>query len=139
MTKTRAETSRRNEARVKENVSNPTVNRMLEVLRAILRKAAREWEWADHIPYIYLLPESKRRIRWLTRAEADRLIAELPARLAAMVRFSLNTGLRQRNVVELQWTQVDLKRRMAWIHPDQAKARRGIAVRLNAAAMRCSG
>ena len=50
-------------ARVKENVSNATVNRMLEVLRAILRKAAKEWEWTDHIPYICLLPEPKRRIR----------------------------------------------------------------------------
>ena len=118
-----------------EDVSNATVNRMLEVLRAILRKAAREWEWTDHIPYICLLPEPRRRIRCLTREEADRLIAELPAHLAAMARFSLSTGLRQRNVVSLQWTQVDLKRRMAWIHPDQAKARRGIAVPLKAEAM----
>ncbi len=81
-------------ARVRENVSNATVNRMLEVLRAILRKAAREWEWTDHIPYICLLPEPRRRIRWLIRREADRLIAELPTHLAAMVRLSLSTGLR---------------------------------------------
>jgi integrase len=31
----------------------------------------------------------------------------------------------------LQWTQVDLVRRVAWIHPDQAKARRAIPVPLN--------
>jgi len=82
-----------------------------------------------------MLPEPKRRIRWLTREEADRLIVELPEHLASMVRFSLSTGLRQRNVLELQWNQVDLKRRIAWIHPDQAKARRGIAVPLNADAI----
>lgn len=122
-------------ARLAEGVSNATVNRMLEVLRAILRKAATEWEWIDHIPNIRMLPEPKRRIRWITRDEADRLIAELPEHLAAMVRFSLSTGLRQRNVVALQWTQVDLKRRIAWIHPDQAKARQGIAVPLNAEAI----
>jgi integrase len=29
------------------------------------------------------------------------------------------------------WTQVDLERRVAWIHPDQAKARRAIGVPLN--------
>ncbi len=121
--------------RLAEGVSNATVNRMLEVLRAILRKAATEWEWIDHIPNIRLLPEPRRRIRWLAREEADRLIAELPEHLAAMVRFSLSTGLRQRNVVNLQWNQVDLKRRIAWIHPDQTKARRGIAVPLNADAM----
>ncbi len=123
------------QARLAEGVSNATVNRMLEVLRAILRRAAKEWEWIDHIPNIRLLPEPKRRIRWITRDEADRLIAELPEHLAAMVRFSLSTGLRQRNVVELQWMQVDLKRRIAWIHPDQAKAGKGIAVPLNADAM----
>ena len=35
----------------------------------------------------------------------------------------------------LQWTQVDLVRRLAWIHPDQAKARKAIAVPLNAEAV----
>jgi hypothetical protein len=30
-----------------EGVSNATVNRMLEVIRAILRKAVNEWEWMD--------------------------------------------------------------------------------------------
>lgn len=53
--------------------------------------------------------------------EADRLIAALPAHLAAMERFSLATGLRAANVTGLQWIAVDLVRRVAWIHPDQAK------------------
>jgi hypothetical protein len=35
------------------------------------------------------------------------------------------------NVTGLQWTQVDLEHRRAWIHPDQAKARKAIAVPLN--------
>lgn len=34
----------------------------------------------------------------------------------------------------LPWSQVDLARRLAWIHPDQAKARKAIAVPLNAEA-----
>ena len=52
-----------------------------------------------------------------------------------MARFSLETGLRKSNVTGLQWTQVDLERRTAWIHPDQAKARKAIAVPLSARAM----
>lgn len=52
-----------------------------------------------------------------------------------MVRFSLETGLRRSNVTGLQWSQVDLVRRTAWIHPDQAKARKAIAVPLSAAAI----
>jgi integrase len=35
----------------------------------------------------------------------------------------------------LQWSQIDLTRRLAWIHPDQAKARKAIAVPLNAEAV----
>ena len=38
-------------------------------------------------------------------------------------------------VTGLQWSQVDLVRRLAWIHPDEAKARKAIAVPLNAEAL----
>lgn len=52
-----------------------------------------------------------------------------------MVRFSLETGLRRSNVTGLQWSQVDLASRMAWIHPDQAKARKAIPVPLSSVAV----
>jgi integrase len=123
------------DARVAEGVSNATVNRTLEVVRAILRKALNDWEWLDRIPRIRMLKEPTRRIRFLSREEAERLLAALPEHLAEMARFSLSTGLRRGNVTGLQWTQVDLVRRCAWIHPDQAKARRAIAVPLNAEAV----
>jgi len=48
-----------------------------------------------------------------------------------MVRFSLTTGLRKANVTGLEWSQVDLARRAAWIHPDQAKAKKAIGIPLN--------
>ena len=35
------------EARRADDVANATVNRVLEVVKAILRKAALEWEWID--------------------------------------------------------------------------------------------
>jgi integrase len=118
-----------------EGVANSTVNRTMEIARAVLRRAANEWEWLDRVPRVRMLPEPKRRVRWLTRDEADRLIGELPEHLKAMVRFSLETGLRRSNVTGLEWSQVDLARRTAWIHPDQAKARKAIAVPLSAAAV----
>ncbi len=62
-------------------------------------------------------------------------MTELPEHLAARVRVSLATGLRQRNVVELEWPQVDMDRRCAWIFADQAKGARGIAVALSSEAM----
>jgi integrase len=123
------------DVRVAEGVSNATVNRTLEVVRAILRKCVNEWEWLDRAPRVRMLKEPTRRIRFITRAEAQRLLAELPAHLADMAAFTLATGLRRANVTGLQWTQVDLARRQAWIHPDQAKARKAIAVPLNSEAV----
>jgi integrase len=112
-------------------VSNSTVNRTLEIVRAILRRAAYEWEWLDKAPKIRMLPKPERRIRWLKHEEAQCLIDELPSHLKALVRFSLSTGLRQRNVTYLEWSQVDIRRRTAWIHPDQAKAKKAIPVPLS--------
>jgi integrase len=123
------------QAKLKTEAKPATVNRMLALIRSVLRKSALEWEWLDKVPKIRLLPEPSRRIRWITREEAGRLIEELPDHLKAMVRFSLETGLRQAIVTGLQWSQIDLTRRCAWIHPDQAKARRAIAVPLSKAAI----
>jgi excisionase family DNA binding protein len=103
--------------------------------RALLRKAVNDWEWMDKVPRIRMLPEPRRRIRWITREEADRLLAELPEHLRAMARFSLETGVRNSNVTGLQWSQVDLRRRCAWVHPDQAKGRKAIAVPRSTAAI----
>jgi len=93
-------------ARLADGVSNSTVNRSMEVIRAVLRRAVNEWDWLDRIPRVRMLPEPQRRIRWITLEEAARLIAESPAHLAAMVRFSLETGLRRANVTGLEWSQV---------------------------------
>jgi integrase len=123
------------EVKLAEGVSNATVNRVLEVLRAILRKAVNDWEWLDKAPHVRMLREPTRRIRYLTRDEAQHLLAELPSHLADMAAFSLATGLRRANVTGLQWSQVDLVRRLAWIHADQAKAKKAIAVPLNAEAV----
>src|SRR6185503_1999730 len=98
-------------------------------VRAVLRRAAFDWDWICKAPRVRMLPEPKRRIRWLTREEADRLIGALPEHLAAMARFSLETGLRRANVTGLLWSQVDLARRTAWVHADQAKARKAIVKR----------
>ena len=122
-------------AKCQEGAKPATVNRILQLVRAVLRRAAYEWEWMERAPRFRFLKEPKRRVRYLTRDEAERLLLTLPPHLAAMARFSLETGLRQANVSGLQWSQVDLARRCAWIHPDQAKARKAIAVPLTAAAV----
>ncbi len=76
-----------------------------------------------------------RRIRFLTRDQAMVLLRELPPHLRAMAAFSLATGLRRANVTGLTWEQVDLSRRLAWVHPDQARGRKAIGVPLNDTAL----
>lgn len=59
------------------------------------------------------------------------MIAKLPKHLAAMVEFSLQTGLRRANVTHLEWSRVDLGRKTAWVLADQTKNGKALAVPLN--------
>jgi len=122
------------EAKARES-SRATANRYLALVRAILRKAAHEWEWLDHAPHVKLYREAKRRVRWITPEEARRLLEVLPEHQREVVTFALATGLRQANVMRLEWSQVDLERCVAWIHADQAKAGKAIHVPLNSVAI----
>jgi integrase len=118
-----------------EQSSASTANRHLALIRSILRKAAFEWEWLDKAPQVKLYREAKRRVRWITPDQARTLLAELPEHQRAVVLFALATGLRQANVIGLEWSQVDLVRGVAWIHADQAKGRRDIHVSLSSVAI----
>ncbi len=77
------------------------------------------------------LKEPSIRVRWLTRDEASRLLNELPYHLESMARFTLATGLRASNVTGLKWSDVDLVRRVAWVHPEDAKGGKAIGIPLN--------
>lgn len=77
------------------------------------------------------------RTRWLTSEEWQRLRAALLVEsplLRQCAEFTLATGLRENNVLNLEWAHVDLRRRVAWVHADQAKGREAIGVPLNDAA-----
>lgn len=118
-------------AKLNEGVSPSRVNRITTLINTILNKAVNEWEWITHKPHIRKFKEPSIRIRWIKKEEAERLIKELPDHLAAMTKFTLATGLRESNVLELEWSQVDLIRKFAWIHPDQAKSAKAIGIPLN--------
>lgn len=121
-------------AKLKE-ASKATTNRYLALIRSILIRARDEWEWIDKAPKIRLFKESNSRERSLTSDQFQALMRELPAHQRETVMFALATGLRQRNVLELEWSQVNLELRHAWIHAGQSKNRRPIAVPLNDTAM----
>lgn len=77
------------------------------------------------------------RTRWLTAEEWERLkiaLAEYSPLLLAAAEFTLEVGLRENNVLNLEWTQIDLRRRVAWFHGDQMKGEEPLGIPLNDAA-----
>src|SRR3990167_1018849 len=116
-------------------VSPATVNRVLEVIRAILNRANKDWGWLEIVPIIRMRKVENRRVRWLTKQEANRLLKELPSHLKEMVSFSLATGLRESNVTNLKWHQIYLDKKHALVHADESKTKRAIPVPLNRQAL----
>jgi integrase len=121
-------------ARTADGVSNATINRHMEAIQRILNCAV-EWKWITKTPKIRHLTESEGRLRWLSKDEINRLLNALPDHLNAMARFTLAVGLRENNVLELEWSQVDTERRVCWIHADQSKNKKPFSVPLNSAAL----
>ena len=112
----------------------PTVNRYLALVRAILLRARDEWEWIDRTPKVKLFKEGPGRERSIMPEQVVALLSELPLHQRDVVVFALVTGLRQSNVVGLEWSHVNLKAGHAWVGADQSKNRKPIAVPLNATA-----
>lgn len=112
------------------STSPATYNREANLITAILNLARKNGHLAN-VPQIESKKVAASRIRWLTQEEWQRLDAQLPTHLKALARFSIATGLRQANATHLEWSQVDLRRKVAWIHADQAKAGKPIGIPLS--------
>lgn len=119
-----------------EQTSKATANRYMCVLRALLRKAANDWQMIESAPKVPMYSVAKHEPRWITFAQFDRLKSLLPAHLQDMAEFTVATGLRMRNVTHLTWDRVDMEREHVWIPSSQAKAAKPIPVPLNADAMK---
>ncbi|EAM3330211.1 site-specific integrase [Salmonella enterica] len=103
----------------------------LALMKAILRAAERDWKWLEKAPVIKIPSVRNKRVRWLEKEEAKRLIDECPEPLKSVVKFALATGLRKSNIMNLEWQQIDMQRRVAWVNPEDSKSNRAIGVALN--------
>lgn len=122
------------EAVLPQDVKPATRNRYRALIRAILRAAEREWDWLDKSPALRTEQEPRRRVAFLTREQAEGLLAALPEKYRCLVRFALLTGLRRSNVHGLRWQNVNLEKSMVIVHADEAKAGERILVPLNSQA-----
>lgn len=107
-------------------------NRSLNIIRAIHRLSGLE------PPSVGRKPTPPGRTRYLTKKEWVRLrkalVKESPL-LAQCADFALATGLRENNVLELRWSQVDLKRRTVVLEASAVKNRETLGIPLNDAAV----
>jgi integrase len=129
-------------ARLTAGASATTINRSLEVVRTILNRAARSYRdpdgrpWLEGMPpLITMLPEHPRSPYPITWQEQDALFRMLPAHLARMALFTVNTGLRDSNVCGLQWQWEvpvpEVGRSVFVVPPEAFKTKRPHVVVLN--------
>lgn len=121
---------------VEKPVSQATKSQHLSFMRSLFKAAANDWGWIKTAPVIKTKKPISKRIRWLTRDEAERLISGMPESIKPVVIFALATGLRRSNIIDLEWQQVDMQRKVAWVNPENAKAGKAIGVALNDTACR---
>lgn len=112
-------------------VSQETRAQHLSFMRGLFRIAEKDWLWIKDAPVIKVRKPGNKRIRWLTKDEAARLIECVSDDLKPVVTFALATGLRRSNIINLEWQQVDMQRKIAWVNPEDAKAGKAIGVALN--------
>ncbi len=94
-------------ATLKPGAAPATINRQIVApISMVMHHAARKG-WCPK-PVFARRKEPKGRVRWITHAEADRLIDSASPALRPLVIFLLSTGARISEALYLDWRQVDL-------------------------------
>ena len=98
-----------------EGVSPATINRELAMVSKAFTLALEDWEWINgndkpfsKMPYE---KENNARDRWLAEEEEKRLLGNSPGWLREIINFALNTGLRQDELLSLEWSRTNLFRK----------------------------
>ncbi|MDP6923558.1 MAG: tyrosine-type recombinase/integrase [Candidatus Scalindua sp.] len=126
--------SRYKMSRKGDGVKPATVNRALSMLSVAFNVAIKEWEWLSDNPVSKVSKEKERnkRDRWLSEDEERRLIENSPEWLSEIIVFSLNTGLRQGELISLEWSRVNVFRKTILITEAKNGEQRTVPLNKNA-------
>ncbi len=109
-----------------------TVNRYLAALSKAFSEAQREWHWVSENPVLRVSKEaeSQGRVRYLAKKEWRGLLAAsrkspLPE-LELLVTLAVTTGMRRGEILQLRWSNVDLKSGQAVLHKTKNRERRSV-------------
>jgi integrase len=129
------------DARLK-TVAASTVNREMNLLGHVIETARKEWAVPFQVNPVQEVRRPKNppaRDRRLRPGEEERLLSACSAArggfLPACVVLAIETGMRQGEIVGLQWKDVDLERRVARLHEGATKNGHGRGVPLSSRAV----
>jgi integrase len=99
--------------RRKDGVSPRTINYELTLMGHAFNIAILEWDWVKDNPVKRVKKDRVHNTieRWLTSEEEERLLKESPPWLQDIIIFAIHTGLRQSEILDLTWSQIDMTRR----------------------------
>lgn len=116
-------------------LSPATRNRYVSSIMRLLNLCV-SWGWIAQSPKLTKFREQKVRIRWITRDQANALMDKISQPWVRDVcQFALATGMRAGEILSLEWGDLDLERRIAWVTADRAKSGVARPVPLNAEAL----
>jgi integrase len=100
-----------------DGVSPRTINYELTTMSHAFNIAIREWALASDNPVKKVRKErvSNNIERWLTLEEEKKLLKASPKWLQDIIVFAIHTGMRQSEILDLKWSQVDMNRKTVTI------------------------
>lgn len=98
---------------IQKEYSIATCNRYIGIIKASFSKAC-DWNLISeqrlkNIRKVKLLKGENKRLRYLSKEEIDRLLSNCDRHLYPIVFTALHTGMRKSEILNLKWSQVDLK------------------------------
>ena len=112
--------------------ANATVNRYLAVLSHAFTVAVKEWQWCADNPVrkVSKPKELRGRVRFLSDDERERLLVACQTsrnkHLYAITVLALATGARRGELLNLRWSDVDVKRGTLTFHQTKNGERRAV-------------
>jgi integrase len=89
-------------------VGEATISKELRMFRAALNWAAAERK-IERLPSFKIeLSTGNTRVRWITKDDANKLVAEAPPYLALFILIALSTAKRREAILSLKWDKVNL-------------------------------
>ena len=120
--------------RREEKAAPKTLNNELILMSHAFNLAIKEWEWVKENPVSKVSKEKVNNLieRWLTLEEEEKLMLVFSTWLREIMVFAIHTGFRQSEILNLQWSQVDLFRKTITLLVQKNKSRDTLPLNQNA-------